>query len=133
MGLIEHVENPRRFLQPAHSLLQPSGRLYLQTPDAGSLPTHFLGCTWPPLTPIEHIRVFSRRSLKRLLGQCGFETLRVCRHVKWLPVGYVYEMRTNFGGSCWQRLFRPIRTVLGDYPLPFYVGEILVEAAPIAG
>jgi cyclopropane fatty-acyl-phospholipid synthase-like methyltransferase len=127
MGLIEHVTDPAKFVRRAHSLLAPGGRLMLQTPDAGSALARLMHSRWPPLAPIDHLHLFSRRSIRRLLEDCGFTDVRCRAHVKTLPVGYVYEMLSNYGPE-WKRLFRPVHLLLRDAPLPFYVGEMLISA-----
>ncbi len=127
MGLIEHVIDPRKFVGRAHSLLVPKGRLLLQTPDASSVLALTMRSHWPPLAPVEHIHLFSRDAMRRLLDSSGFTEVRFRAHVKTLPVGYVYHMLTNFGPE-WRRVFRPVHLLLGDSPLPFYVGEMLASA-----
>jgi 2-polyprenyl-3-methyl-5-hydroxy-6-metoxy-1,4-benzoquinol methylase len=127
MGLIEHVLDPMAFLSRAYALLQPGGRLFLQTPDAGSMVARLMGSRWPPLAPIEHIHLFSRQALRQSLQEAGFSSIRFKRHVKLLPVAYVYEMLSSFGPE-WRRAMRPIQILLGRVPLPFYAGEMLVSA-----
>jgi 2-polyprenyl-3-methyl-5-hydroxy-6-metoxy-1,4-benzoquinol methylase len=128
MGLIEHVQDPLAFLQRAYALLRPDGRLCLQTPDASSVVARVTGSMWPPLAAVEHIHLFSREAMRRALASCGFADIRIKAHVKTLPVGFVYEMLAHFGGRAIQAVFKPVRAVLRDTPLPFYVGEMLIEA-----
>jgi SAM-dependent methyltransferase len=127
IALIEHVIDPAKFVRRAHSLLVPKGRLLLQTPDAGSMLALAMRSHWPPLAPIEHIHLFSRDAMRKLLYSSGFTDVRLRSHVKTLPVGFVYEMLSNFGPE-WKRLLRPAHLLLGDAPLPFYVGEMLISA-----
>lgn len=127
MALVEHVVDPGAFLRRAHGLLKPGGRIYLQTPDAGSVIARLAGAHWPPLAPIEHIHIFTRPALARLLAESGYSDVHFKAHVKWLPVAYVYEMLANFGPE-WQKLFKPMKLLLGRTTLPFYVGEMMVSA-----
>jgi SAM-dependent methyltransferase len=127
MQLIEHVTDPAKFVRRAHSLLAPHGRLFLQTPDSSSMIARTLRSHWPPLAPIEHIHLFSRNAIGRLLQRCGFTEVRYRAHIKTLPVSYVYEMLSNFGPE-WQRVLRPVRMLFRDVALPFYVGEMLISA-----
>jgi SAM-dependent methyltransferase len=63
---LEHVRDVQLFLSEIRRVLQPRGRLALTTPAA-----------WPlmrppdPLSP--HLRAFTRRTLRRLLTDQGFE------------------------------------------------------------
>jgi 2-polyprenyl-3-methyl-5-hydroxy-6-metoxy-1,4-benzoquinol methylase len=128
IALIEHVPDPRQMIRRARELLVPAGRLYLETPNAGSLPARAARAHWPPLVPVEHIHLFSARALRLLLVQEGFAEVRVKPHVKWLPVSFVHEQLATFGGRRWQQAAAPFRRLLGETRLPFYVGEMLVSA-----
>jgi len=127
MQVIEHVIDPAELLRRARSLLVPNGRLLLQTPDSSSIIAYATASHWPLLAPVEHIHLFSREAMRRLLHACGFTNVQFRRHIKRLPVGYVYEMLSNYGPE-WRRLFRPIHLLFGDTVLPFYVGEMFVSA-----
>jgi len=69
---IEHVRDAQLLLSEVRRVLCPRGRLALTTPAAAPLarPEH-------PLSP--HLRRFTRRSLRRLLGDLGFEASSVRR------------------------------------------------------
>ena len=129
-GLIEHVTDPVALLRRLHDLLRPGGVLLIETPDSGSAPAHVLGRYWPPYAPIEHIHLFSKRSLLRALAG-SFVDVRVRPHWKHLPVEYVYEMMANFGPAL-RRVVAPLYEVLPGFArraaLPFYVGEMIVTA-----
>jgi SAM-dependent methyltransferase len=126
-GVIEHVIDPAKFVSRAHSLLVPNGRLLLQTPDASSVLALIMRSHWPPLAPIEHIHLFSRSAMRKLLHSSGFSDVQFRIHIKTLPVGYVYENLSNFGPE-WKRFLRPLHLLLGDTALPFYGGEMLISA-----
>jgi 2-polyprenyl-3-methyl-5-hydroxy-6-metoxy-1,4-benzoquinol methylase len=131
LGLIEHVADPMRMLFRCVELLAPGGVLLIQTPDSGSLLARGMRQFWPPYAPVEHIHLFSRRAIKKALSQVGLGNIRVLRHVKKLPIAYVYEMLQNFGPEFY-RLFGPFFAILPPFlrniSLPFYVGEMLVIA-----
>ncbi len=63
---VEHVRDVQLFLSEIRRVLRPRGELALTTPAARSL-----GRPEAPLSP--HLRRFTRRSLRRLLGELGFE------------------------------------------------------------
>jgi len=63
---IEHVRDVQLLLSEIRRVLRPGGALALTTP--ANLP---LGRRPDPLSP--HLRFFTRRSLRRLLGELGFE------------------------------------------------------------
>ena len=129
-GLIEHVVDPVALVRRMADLLRPGGILLLQTPDSGSIPARLLGRYWPPYAPVEHIHLFTRNSIHRVLTG-AFDDVAIRAHWKRLPVDYVYEMMINFGPQL-RRLVTPIYRVtpgpIRRSALPFYAGEIIVTA-----
>jgi 2-polyprenyl-3-methyl-5-hydroxy-6-metoxy-1,4-benzoquinol methylase len=128
IAVIEHVVDPRQMIRRARELLVDGGRVYIETPNAGSGVARALGRAWPPLAPVEHIHLFSARALRMLLEQEGFDDIRVQRHVKRLPMTVIHEQLAHFGGAAWQRATAPVTGLLGMRAVPLYVGEMLVSA-----
>jgi 2-polyprenyl-3-methyl-5-hydroxy-6-metoxy-1,4-benzoquinol methylase len=131
LAVIEHVTDPRALLDPCVRLLKPGGVLMLQTPDTGSVVCRALGKYWPPYAPVEHLNLFSARSLKMLLTSLGLTRIEVQSHWKTLPVEYVYLMMQNYGPEL-RRFLTPLYNIapgsVRRSALPFYVGEMLVTA-----
>jgi 2-polyprenyl-3-methyl-5-hydroxy-6-metoxy-1,4-benzoquinol methylase len=69
---IEHVRDVQLFLSELRRMLVPSGVLALTTPASPPLARPD-----DPLSP--HLRRFTRRSLRRVLGALGFEILSLRR------------------------------------------------------
>jgi SAM-dependent methyltransferase len=63
---LEHVRDVQLFLSESRRVLSPGGRLALTTPAAPPLMR-------PPDPLSPHLRAFTRRSLRRLLDELGFE------------------------------------------------------------
>ena len=63
---IEHVRDVQLFLSEIRRVLRPGGELALSTPA-----NFAVGRRDHPLSP--HLRLFTRRSLRTLLGELGFE------------------------------------------------------------
>jgi 2-polyprenyl-3-methyl-5-hydroxy-6-metoxy-1,4-benzoquinol methylase len=131
MGVIEHVVDPVSIIKRTHQLLKSEGLIMLQTPNSGALLARLLGKHWPPYQPVEHIHLFSERSLQRLLIDTGFEDIHITNHVKRLPVAYVYAMMANFGTEL-RKIVAPFYNLLPqaarNVQLPFYIGEMIVTA-----
>jgi 2-polyprenyl-3-methyl-5-hydroxy-6-metoxy-1,4-benzoquinol methylase len=132
LGLIEHVVDPLELIDRAVALLSKGGIIMIQTPDSSSWPARVLKAHWPPYAPVEHIHLFSKESLTRLLRQRGFTTIEFHRHVKYLPVEYVFQNMKNFGPE-FHRLLNGIYGFVPDFiknlKLPFYIGEVVVLAS----
>jgi SAM-dependent methyltransferase len=70
--VIEHLPDPRAALVRCHGYLAPRGRLFITTPDIGSLMARLLGRQWYYIDFVEHVSLFSKATLTRLLADTGF-------------------------------------------------------------
>jgi ubiquinone/menaquinone biosynthesis C-methylase UbiE len=75
--VIEHVGDTARWLSEVRRVLVPRGRLLLTTPSHGRLRVLAGGIERfsPPLG--DHLHLYTRRSLRRLLEEFGFGAVRV--------------------------------------------------------
>jgi SAM-dependent methyltransferase len=79
--VIEHVPDPKAYIQRAASLLKSGGVFALATPDVESLPARLTGKRWVGYKlSEEHVYYFSARTLSEMLVEAGFEIVDV-RHV----------------------------------------------------
>lgn len=75
--VLEHVTDPRRFLQAAHDRLTPHGWLALEVPNIESDAAERAGGDWTDLYPRFHLWHFGPESLRRLVAEAGFEIVRL--------------------------------------------------------
>lgn len=75
--VIEHLPNPRNTIEVATAWLRPGGVLGLSTGDIGSLSARLHGADWSLMTPPWHQFYFTRPTLRRLLGRCGLEVVKI--------------------------------------------------------
>jgi len=68
--VIEHVENPALVITSLRKLLNPQGRIMLQTPRFGILAEYF-GKTWPHLLPVQHLSVASKEGMEACARRLG--------------------------------------------------------------
>ncbi|HSJ99796.1 MAG TPA: class I SAM-dependent methyltransferase [Kofleriaceae bacterium] len=96
---LEHTHSPRRALETAFQTLRPGGLLSLGVPNYRSLQAAlFRGC-WSGAEVPRHLFHFSRRTLRRYLGETGFRVLSVT---------------TRTGATSWPRAARHlVNTVFG--------------------
>jgi SAM-dependent methyltransferase len=74
--VLEHLYEPAAYLQAAHRLLKPNGRLIIQTPNAACWQFLLLGERWRGLEVPRHLWNFKASDLEILLDRSGFELVR---------------------------------------------------------
>ncbi len=88
--VVEHLADPLAALEQIRRVLRPGGRLFLSTPDAGSVTARVMGRRWHYLDPVQHITVFSRANLRRALERAGYSVIRMG------SLGHRYRIRYVF-------------------------------------
>jgi len=90
---IEHTGEPRALLEQCHRLLRPEGLLVVTTPNVSGLVPRvtwgLFGLTlgaWEHPTPPGHLVQFSRATLERLLGECGYAV--AATRAEHIPLSY---------------------------------------------
>jgi hypothetical protein len=84
--VIEHLDQPGAALAQVKRYLAPGGKLFITTPDNGSLVARVLGSHWHHYDLTQHIAMFNFTNLAGLLSAHGF-------HVRsWRRVGHVYRL-----------------------------------------
>ncbi len=78
-GVVEHFENPQTEIKNIARLLKPGGIVCFWTPNVSSIPAQLLGKKWWNVLG-QHIQLFSRASLCRLLNSQGLKTEWVGLH-----------------------------------------------------
>jgi SAM-dependent methyltransferase len=78
--VLEHVHRPMELLLECRRTLMPSGQLWLETPNIGSLGHAVFGSAWRGLEPPRHLAIYSRSALLRMLRDAGFESARFRFH-----------------------------------------------------
>lgn len=74
--VLEHLDDPPAYLEAAHRLLTPEGRLIVQTPNAACWQFFWLGANWSGLDVPRHLINFRDKDLEYLLECCGYEVVR---------------------------------------------------------
>ncbi|MFI7024735.1 class I SAM-dependent methyltransferase [Micromonospora sp. NPDC049900] len=94
--VLEHVDDPRRFLQAAREVLTPGGWLALEVPNIASAAATRLGHQWPAVAPEYHRWHFTPTTLTRMLRQTGFEVVSydtVFSRFYWRPMARLRQAR----------------------------------------
>lgn len=94
IGVIEHTVNPLELLGIAHNLLKTNGHIMVQVPNADSLTSMiqsiFTENVFRHMNPVEHIMLFSQKSLIKALEITGFKPIAM-----WFHGMDVYELLNN--------------------------------------
>lgn len=75
--VLEHLYDPASYLDAAHRLLAPEGRLVIQVPNAASWQFLLLGENWRGIDVPRHLFDFRAADIEILLDRCGFEIVRL--------------------------------------------------------
>ncbi len=75
--VIEHLEQPERYLEKAGSLLKEGGYLFLTTGDIDSWNARWRKDRWRLIKIKSHLHFFSEKTMTRLLERLGLEVLEV--------------------------------------------------------
>jgi SAM-dependent methyltransferase len=84
---LEHVPDPRKLVEDAFNLLEPSGLLALITHNADGMLNRLLGRR-SPIIDIEHLQLFSPHNLTFLLEQASLKRVRIETFNNNYPLGY---------------------------------------------
>jgi SAM-dependent methyltransferase len=83
--VLEHVYNPRQFLDKIHGWLKPGGIFYTMLPNIDSWEFRVFRSYWYGLELPRHISHFSPMSLRHLMASFGFEEV----FVETRPTNYI--------------------------------------------
>ncbi len=97
--VLEHVDDPRAYLEASHHLLNDGGYLAINTVDISSLWARTMRKRWHLIVPPEHIHYYTPDNLTQLLEQTGFETIDVRKVGKKFSLTYFF-----MAGYRWQGL-----------------------------
>lgn len=124
---IEHVSDPLVLCREARRLLKPGGALLLVGHNRRALSAKLLGRK-SPIFDIEHLQLFSRRSLARLLRQSGFARIEVRLLINRYPLHYWIRL-LPLQRRLKQTLLRSLDvTRLGRISIPLPAGNLVAVA-----
>ncbi|HYQ00903.1 MAG TPA: class I SAM-dependent methyltransferase [Polyangiaceae bacterium] len=84
---LEHVLDPLALCQDARSLLRPGGALFVVCHNRRALLARAMGSK-SPIFDVEHLQLFSPKSVRALLARAGFSRIIVHRVVNRYPIDY---------------------------------------------
>jgi SAM-dependent methyltransferase len=124
---IEHVSDPLALCQDAFQLLRPGGAFFIVCHNRRALLTRALGMK-SPIFDIEHLQLFSPRSVRALLQRTGFSRVVVRSVVNRYPLNYWARLFPLPGGSKTRALQLLRKSGLGRFTLAAPVGNLAAIA-----
>lgn len=122
--VIEHVREPRSFLVKVRQLIKPNGCALIATPSTDSWSAHLMRSSWMELKT-EHMSYFNRATLKSLLVQTGFTSIKFLSGAKIVSLHYVKSHFEAYPAGFWTPL---VRLIIGSLP-----GSLQTKALRISG
>jgi SAM-dependent methyltransferase len=113
---LEHVSDPHQVVRDAYKLLEIGGAALFVVHDRRALPARLMRAR-SPIYDVEHVQLFSTRSVRELLRRAGFEDIRVARVTNRYPLRY------------WMKL-APIPVAVKRHLLPM-ADRLRVGAVPV--
>lgn len=129
--IIEHTQNPIKFLEEIRQILRPGGWLMLATPDTGHFLRYLMGCRWPMLQPMQHTYLFSKSAMRFALAQAGFENIGVQKADKSLTLDYLIDqlrVHNPLISRSYQALSKLLPRALRQGTFSVNIGEMLAYA-----
>ncbi len=92
---LEHVFDPLQLSCDAYSLLKKDGRFFVVTHNFRGRVNQILG-EKSPIYDIEHLQLFSPKSLRRMLENAGFKDIKVFSIINTYPIFYWLKLFPKF-------------------------------------
>lgn len=77
IDVLEHISNPKLFLEMARNYLRPEGLLYIITPNIEGMSSRILKEKWLAYAQVDHVILYSPKTIKYLLEKCGFKIKKI--------------------------------------------------------
>ena len=124
---LEHLDDPGDLCGSAYKLLKPGGVFWAVAHNYRSLPARLLGAR-SPIYDIEHLQLYSPRSLRFMLQRAGFERIEVGPIRNAFPFAYWVKLLPMRAGPK-KVLQRALASVgLGSLVIPLWAGNMQVIA-----
>ncbi len=121
---LEHLPDPMEFCRAAFRLLKPGGALLVVDHDYRHVVNRALGRR-SPILDIEHLQLFSRRSMVEMLRRCGFAGVEARHITNRYPLHYWLRLAPLPGGLKRRVCDAARQTWLGRITIPLPVGNMV--------
>ncbi|MBI4991347.1 class I SAM-dependent methyltransferase [Candidatus Gottesmanbacteria bacterium] len=137
--IIEHFHNPQQIIRKVHQLLKNKGIVIIQTPNMDSLLEKLCRTKWFWLLVPQHLFLFNKPSLSRILTENGFKILNtsswddLTEFIKNIlfVIGLKDKGKTKFVYYFLYILMKPLSFLSYFWSIFGYGGEITIYAQKI--
>lgn len=119
--VFEHVDDPRKILQQAYSLLKPGGLLVIATGNTDSIWARIAKKHWTFYIPPQHLFFFNNKNIIKLLGVYKFSPLYKGKIGKWLSLEYVLHLAETAAMLPFSKQAQSIAKMLRLNRLPIFL------------
>jgi SAM-dependent methyltransferase len=123
---LEHVSDPVRVVRDAYELLEVGGAILVVVHNRRALLTRLVGRR-SPILDVEHVQLFSPRSIRELLQRAGFEDIRVAGVTNRYPLRYWFKLAPLSAGLKSPLLARLEHSRIGSLPISLRPGNLVAS------
>ncbi len=126
-NLIEHVADPRCFLQRCHDLLCPGGMIFGNTPNHDSVDRRLFGRYWAGYHYPRHTFVFNHRNIEALIARTGMGEIEVWGSYGFWSLSLRNRFMVGHGGRA--RGLGHIAVTMATLPLDLLINVFMPHGA----
>jgi 2-polyprenyl-3-methyl-5-hydroxy-6-metoxy-1,4-benzoquinol methylase len=136
--VLEHVRDPRKFLQTVYDLLKSDGSILCVVPSLDSWSAKLLRTNWMEFK-LEHLFYFDTKTFRSILFQNGFSEFRCFQAKKSLSVDYIAGHFDKHPVPFWSMIVKGVRLILPQrlrrktFPVIASGIGIIARKSPIPG
>lgn len=120
--VIEHLPDPKAALTKIRELLKPDGLLLINFPDIGTTQAKLAGKRFWWILSV-HLHHFTRKSIKNICSQTGFEVLHFEKYWQTLEFGYLEQMAVHYKIPFAALITRLTPNFIQRIPIPYYASQ----------
>lgn len=113
LDCLEHLSDPKDYLQELRLKLKPNGIICISTPDAESLASEFLKARWWGINR-SHLYYFSKRTLYKMLDAAGFKVIKSTGYARIFSVRYLIKRLKEYSSPLYSIMKFLLKVGLSD-------------------
>lgn len=129
-GVLEHLPNPLIYISKIHSLLGKRGYFIMEVPNLDSFLLSIFGNNYNWLSTNEHVFIYSKKGVKKLLNDNGFSTVPIYSPMKItsnfaINMANLLSKRYFLNWDLTMLIFLPISFLISFFSSFFGRGEVI--------